>query len=124
MPVETPARNSSVESRRWRRFRFDVPVRVLLRRSGRELDFAARGTGMNEGGIGLYVEEAPLAAGDLVLVEFTPPYSALAVRVRGIVRHRKETLCGVEFLAEDAGEQQEVALFRRMLRAAAEQLNE
>jgi len=123
MPVEMPAQKSSIESRRWRRFRFDVPVRVLLRRNGREFDFSARGTGMNEGGLGLYVE-APLAVGDLVFVEFMPPYSGLAVRVRGIVRHTKETLYGVEFLAGDAGEQQEVALFRRMLRAAANHLNE
>ncbi len=123
MPAKAQAQNSSIESRRWRRFRFDVPVRVLLRRNGRDLDFTARGTGMSEGGIGLYVE-APLAVGDVVFVEFKPPYSGLAVRVRGIVRHTKETLYGVEFLAADAGEQQEVALFRRMLRAAADHLDE
>jgi len=111
------------ESRRWRRFRFDVPVRVALRRNGRDLEFAGRGTGMNEGGIGIYVE-APLQAGDLVQVEFTPPYAGLTVSVQGTVRHAKDSLYGVEFLSLDAAEQQEVALFRRMLRAAAEQLGE
>ena len=123
MALKTEPQNALAESRRWRRFRFDVPVRVALRRNGRDLEFAGRGTGMNEGGIGIYVE-APLQAGDLVQVEFTPPYSRLTVRVRGTVRHAKDSLYGVEFLSLDAAEQQEVALFRRMLRAAAEQLGE
>ena len=123
MAVETETQSGLTGTRRWRRFRFDVSVRVLLRRGGRELSFAGRGTGMNEGGIGLYVD-APLEIGDPVYVEFSPPYAGLAVRVRGIVRHTKETLYGVEFRAEDAAEQQEVALFRRMLRAAADHLDE
>jgi len=123
MAVETETQSGLTGTRRWRRFRFDVSVRVLLRRGGRELSFAGRGTGMNEGGIGIYIE-APLEIGDLVHVEFMPPYSGLAVRVRGTIRHIKETLYGVEFLAEDAAEQQEVALFRRMLRAAADHLDE
>ena len=123
MAVETEPQSGLTGTRRWRRFRFDVPVRVLLRRNDRELAFAGRGTGMNEGGIGIYIE-APLEIGDLVHVEFMPPYSGLAVRVRGAIRHIKETLYGIEFLAENPAEHEEVALFRRMLRAAAEQLNE
>ncbi len=123
MALETQPQNGFTGSRRWWRFRFDVPVRVVLRRNARDVEFAGRGTGMNEGGIGIYVE-APLQAGDLVEVEFTPPYSGLTVRVRGTVRHTKDSLYGVEFLAQDAAEQQEVALFRRMLRAAGERLGE
>jgi len=123
MALKTQPQNGFTGSRRWRRFRFDVPVRVALRRNGRDLEFAGRGTGMNEGGIGIYVE-APLQAGDLVQVEFTPPYAGLTVSVQGTVRHAKDSLYGVEFLSLDAAEQQEVALFRRMLRAAAEQLGE
>jgi len=123
MALETQPQDGFTGSRRWRRFRFDVPVRVVLRRNGRDVEFAGRGAGMNEGGIGIYVE-APLQAGDLVQVEFTPPYSGLTVRVRGTVRHVKDSLYGVEFLTLDAAEQQEVALFRRMLRAAGERLGE
>jgi len=123
MALETEPQTAFAETRRWRRFRFDVPVRVLLRRNGRAVAFAGRGTGMNEGGIGIYAE-APLQAGDLVQVEFTPPYSGLTVSVRGTVRHAKDSLYGVEFLTLDAAEEQEVALFRRMLRAAAERLGE
>jgi hypothetical protein len=123
MASKTQAPQDSSEVRRWHRFRFDVPVRVLLRREGRQLEFAARGTGMNEGGVGLYME-APLAAGDQVEVEFTPPYARLTIRVQGSVRHADGNRYGVEFLAGDTAEQEEVALFRRMLRAAADRLGE
>lgn len=123
MISKTQAPHGSSEVRRWHRFRFDVPVRVLLRREGRKLEFTARGTGMNEGGVGLYME-APLEAGDQVEVEFTPPYARLTIRVRGMVRNADANRCGVEFLAGDAAEQEQVALFRRMLRAAADCLNE
>jgi len=123
MAAETEPQNGLAGTRRWRRFRFDVPVRVVLWRDGRGCEFAARGIGINEGGIGIYVQ-APLQAGELVYVEFVPPYSGLAVRVRGTVRYSKDNLYGVEFLAENAGEWQEVELFRRMLRAATDRLGE
>jgi hypothetical protein len=115
--------NGSKAVRRWHRFRFDMPVRVVLRRDARDLAFAGRGTGMNEGGIGLDVE-APLQVGNQVQVEFTPPYAGLTVRVRGEVRNATGNRYGVEFLAVDAAEQQEVGLFRQMLRAAADRLGE
>ncbi len=117
--------NGSAKGRRWHRFRFDVPVRVVLRRDARDLEFAGRGTGMNEGGIGIALDlDAPLQVGNQVQVEFTPPYAELTVRVRGEVRNAAGNLYGVEFLADDAAEQQEVGLFRRMLRAAAGRLSE
>ena len=114
---------ATTSTRRWHRFRFDVPVQVVLRRDARELQLAGRGTGMNEGGIGLDVE-APVQLGDQVQVEFTPPYSGIKLRVRGMVRNADGNRCGIEFLAADEGERQEVALFRRMLRAAADRLGE
>jgi len=110
-------------ARRWHRFPFDVPVRVVLRRNARDLEFAGRGTGMNEGGIALDLD-APLQVGSQVQVEFTPPYAGLPVRVRGAVRNVTGNCYGVEFLAADPGEQQEVGLFRQMLRAAAARLGE
>jgi hypothetical protein len=125
MASKPQTENSSAEVRRWHRFRFDVPVRVVLRRDGRESQFAGRGTGMNEGGIGIELDlEAPLPVGIQVEVEFTPPYAGLTLRVRGEVRNGAGKRCGVEFLADDAAEQQEVALFRRMLRTAADRLGE
>jgi hypothetical protein len=125
MASKAPPTTISGGARRWHRFRFDVPVRVLLLGVGgaRKQEFAGRGTGMNEGGIGLDVE-APLAVGSQVQVEFTPPYAGLTLRVRGQVRHADGTRYGVEFLADDTAEQQEVELFRRMLRAAAGRLGE
>ena len=114
---------ATTSTRRWHRFRFDVPVRAILQRGARELQLAGRGTGMNEGGIGLDVE-APVQLGDQVQVEFTPPYSGIKLRVRGMVRNVAGNRAGIEFLAADEGERQEVALFRRMLRAAADRLGE
>ncbi len=125
MAPRPQTQNGSADVRRWHRFRFDVPVRVVLRRDGRELQFAGRGTGMNEGGIGIALDlDAPLRVGSQVQVEFTPPYAGLTLRVRGEVRNVAGNRYGVEFLADDAAEQQEVGLFRRMLRAAAGRLGE
>ncbi|HYN14957.1 MAG TPA: PilZ domain-containing protein [Terriglobales bacterium] len=123
MAPKTQLENSSTPVRRWHRFRFDVPVRVVLRRNARDLEFTGRGTAMNEGGIALDLD-ASLQVGNLVQVEFTPPYAGLPVRVQGAVRNVEGTRYGVEFLAADAAEQQEVGLFRQMLRTAADRLGE
>ncbi len=125
MAPKPQPQNGSAEGRRWHRFRFDVPVRVLMRRNARDLEVAGRGTGMNEGGIGIVLNlDAPLQVGNQVQVEFRPPYAGLPVYVRGAVRHAAGNRYGVEFLATDAAEQEEVGLFRRMLRAAADRLGE
>jgi len=78
---------------------------------------------MNEGGIALDLE-ASLQVGNVVHVEFAPPYAGLPVRVLAAVRNVKGTRYGVEFLAADAAEEQEVGLFRQMLRSAADRLGE
>ena len=109
--------------RRWRRYGFDVPVQVTLRGTSCELQCAVRGTAMNGGGISLELDP-PLPVGNQVQIEFRSPYAALSVRVRGAVRNVTGNRHGVEFLAADPGEEQEVGLFRQMLRAAAERLAE
>jgi len=123
MTTKVRRRDGSTKVRRWRRFQFDVPVRVTLRRNARDLEFAGRGTGMNEGGIAIDLEE-PLQVGNLVQVEFRPPYAGLPVYVRGAVRHAAGKHYGVEFVAADEAEREEVGLFRRMLRAASDWLGE
>ena len=109
--------------RRWHRYRFDVPVQVVLRRNPGGRGFAVRGTAINEGGIALDLDTS-LQVGNQMQVEFRPPYAALPVRVQGVVRNVIGNRYGVEFLAVDPGEQQEVSLFRQMLRAAAGHLAE
>jgi len=84
---------ATTSTRRWHRFRFDVPVRAILQRGARELQLAGRGTGMNEGGIGLDVE-TPVQLGDQVQVEFTAPYAGIKFRVPGMVRKLTETVAG------------------------------
>jgi hypothetical protein len=123
MAPKTQPQNASTGVRRWRRFRFDVPVRVVMQRNARDLEFAARGTAMNEGGIALDLE-ASLQIGNLLQVEFAPPYAGLPVRVRSAVRNAAGNRYGVEFLVADGEDQQEVGLFRQMLRSAADRLGE
>jgi hypothetical protein len=104
--------------RRWRRYHFDVPVRVVVSRNSREIVLHGRGTSMNEGGIAVKLD-VELTIGHQVEIEFTPPYAALPVRVRGAVRNSAGNRYGLEFLTGDYGQEQEVALFRSMLRGAA-----
>ena len=53
--------------------------------------------------------------GDHAEIEFTPPYSGLPIRIRGVVRNRKGYRYGVEFLAENERESEQVNHLRTML---------
>jgi hypothetical protein len=52
-----------------------------------------------------------LKPGDETEIEFTPPYSGVPIRIRGIVRNRY----GMEFVAADARECEQVDRLRLML---------
>ena len=114
---------ASLGRRRWHRYCFDVPVQVTLRGTSCDLQCTVRGTAMNAGGISLELDP-PLPVGNQVQVEFRSPYAALPVRIRGAVRNVTGNRHGVEFLAADPGEEQEVGLFQQMLRAAGDRLAE
>jgi hypothetical protein len=53
--------------------------------------------------------------GDEAEIEFTPPYSGLPIRIRGVVRNRKGYRYGVEFLAGSDRESEQVDHLRTML---------
>ncbi|PYX40177.1 MAG: hypothetical protein DMG81_07130 [Acidobacteria bacterium] len=91
MTIETEKR-----TRRWPRLHLDVPIRVIVHGRSKTSVIVGRGNELNEGGI-------------------TPPYSGLPIRIRGVVRNRKGYRYGMEFVAEDTHESEQVVRWRTML---------
>jgi PilZ domain len=98
-------------SRRWQRYRVNVPIRVIVCREMKASIFDGRGTSLSEGGMALFAG-AELNPGDQVAVEFTPPFSSPPIRVDARVRNRTGYHYGVEFLAFDNSQRQSVAQLR------------
>jgi PilZ domain len=110
MTTSTEKRN-----RRWPRLHLDVPIRVIVHRVDKTRVIVGRGNELSEGGLAVTagVEMKP---GDEAEIEFTPPYSGLPIRIRGVVRNRKGYRYGVEFLAGSDREAEQVDQLRTMLR--------
>jgi hypothetical protein len=81
-------------SRRWRRYKVDVPIRVIVSRAMKASIFDGRGTSLSAGGMALFAG-AELRPGDQVAVEFTPPFSSPPIRVDAKIRNRT----GYHFMA-------------------------
>ena len=101
-------------SRRWQRYKVNVPIRVIVCRAMRASIFDGRGTSLSEGGMALFAG-AELRPGDQVAVEFTPPFSTPPIRVDAMIRNRTGYHYGVEFLAVDNAQRQSVAQLRMHL---------
>ena len=84
-------------SRRWARYKVDVPVVITLRRLGEVTVLEGRGSELNCGGMKIFLP-TDLLIGDQVTVEFTPPYSSQPVMMRGVVRNCHIYSYGVEFV--------------------------
>jgi hypothetical protein len=125
MPVMSsiPFDDSSAE-RRWQRYHFDVPIRLVFE-NGKDTRVAeGRGTELNEGGLGLYAG-IELEIGDQVEVELTVPFYCLSLKLQGVVRNRPGNgyYYGIQFVDTDATQRGEIALFSKMLESAAGQLD-
>jgi len=97
-------RASSEDRRRWKRYLLNASIRLVT-------DTAVidgRGIRVSEGGISLFAA-ANLAVGTQIKLEFMTPPSKKLLSVRGAVRYRAVYLYGVEFLAEDFKDQQQIA---------------
>ena len=101
-------------TRRYKRHSIDVPIRVIVHRTSKTTVFVARGNELSEGGMAL-TAGVELKPGDETEIEFTPPYSGLPIRIRGIVRNRSGYRYGMEFVAADARETEQVDRLRLML---------
>jgi PilZ domain len=99
--------------RRWRRFRLDMPLRLIIHREKTSI-ISSRGSDISEGGL-LIFAGVELKEGEEIFVEFTPPYSGEPIRVRGIVRNRQGYKYGVEFLWNSPEEEEQTVQFRSLL---------
>jgi PilZ domain len=114
----------SAADRRWQRFHFDVPIRLVFENGNYTRIAEGRGTELNEGGLGLYAG-IELEIGDQVEVELTVPFYCLSLRLQGVVRNRPGNgyYYGIQFVDTDATQKGEIALFAKMLESAAGQLD-
>ncbi|MGH9503460.1 MAG: PilZ domain-containing protein [Terriglobales bacterium] len=100
--------------RRWQRHKVNVPIRVIVSRALKASIFDGRGTSLSEGGMALFAG-AELRTGDQVIIEFTPPFSSASIRVDAAIRNRTGYHYGVEFLAVDHAQRQQVTRLRSWL---------
>ena len=94
-------------TRRWKRHRVDVPVRVIVHRCDRTSLFDGRGTELSEGGMAVFAG-VELHLGDNADIEFTPPYSGIPIRITGTIRNRAGYRYGVEFLSDNRDQREQI----------------
>ena len=104
--------------RSWQRFRLSLPVRLIVARDNATRITDGRANDISDGGLLLFAG-FEVSLGDSVFVEFTPPFSGEAVRVRGVVRHRRGYHYGVQFYSETPAEDGQIKKFRNLLTMAA-----
>jgi hypothetical protein len=107
-------------ARRWRRYHFDLPVRLTVNNA--DIGVSVRGTELNEGGIAICTP-TELKIGDRLQLEFTPPYSGLPITLPAVVRNNSDNRYGLEFTGSNPAEQQEIALLRLFVRSLSGQLD-
>lgn len=100
-----------LQSRRYRRFKLDVPVRVVVETDEKVRYIDGRGNELNEGGLAVNAG-VELEVDDCVEVEFTPPYTGQPLRARAAVRNRDGYRYGLEFRAETPEDYDRVADIR------------
>ena len=108
-------------TRRWPRYQFDVPVRVITQPPRKVAVVQGRGRELNGGGMAVFVG-IELAMDDQVAVEFTPPYSGQPIRVRCFVRNRSGYNYGVEFITENNADYENVSQIQAVLQAMGSEL--
>lgn len=108
----------STAIRRWPRYKVNVPIRVIVSRPMKASIFDGRGTSLSEGGMALFAG-AELRLGDQVAVESTPPFSSPPIRVDAKICNRSGYHYGVEFIAADNTQRQNVDQLRMHLASFA-----
>ena len=110
--------------RRWQRYHFDVPIRLIFENGQHSRVAEGRGTELNEGGLGLYAG-IELEIGVRVEVELTVTFYCLSMKLQGVVRNRPGNgyYYGIQFVDTDATQRGEIALFAKMLETAAGHLD-
>jgi len=124
LPIETPGRfvtdtsqiavSQTAYTRRWWRYKANVPIRVIVRSADKTTIVQGRAFSLSSGGMGMFAG-AELNSGDEMAVEFTPASSMPPIRVEGKICYRSGYNYGVEFVAENSGQERGVAVFRQHL---------
>ncbi len=100
--------------RRWQRLRLDIPVCLITGTPDRVLFISARFKDVSEDGVAIFAG-AELAIDSEVQLEFTPPSDQGPLRVRAIVRNRRDYAYGLEFLPRDARETETLLKLKALL---------
>src|SRR5712691_5120426 len=110
----TGSSQNHTHSRRWPRYKVNVPIRVIIQSAMKATIIDGRGTSLSEGGMAMFAS-AELRPGDQVAVEFTPPYSAPPIRVEARICNRQGYTYGVEFLTDSSSQIQGAVQLRKHL---------
>jgi c-di-GMP-binding flagellar brake protein YcgR len=81
------------KTRRWRRYRVEVRVKVVLANRGAVY---GQGSDISEGGMALFIP-TELEPGQTIRAELTLPYCREKASLRGVIRNRDGFRYGVEF---------------------------
>ena len=114
MATKAKPSKATLDKRRWRRYHFAVPIRVIVEMPHHVTLEDARAWRMNDGGVAIYAD-TELSIGTLAEIEFSPPHFYPPVTLRAVVRNRAGDLYGVEFLAKTATDKEQLGLYRRIL---------
>jgi len=105
---------SVVNTRRWKRYKLDVPVRIIVHNRMKTKIVDGRGNELNEGGLSI-AAGVELQIGDRVQIEFTPPYSGEPVRARADVKDRNGYSYGMEFVVLESEDIENIMQIRAAL---------
>jgi len=110
-----------INTRRFRRYKLDVPVRVIVQTEFKTRIIDGRGNELNGGGLAVNAG-VELELGDIVEVEFTPAYTGQPLRARATVRNRSGYRYGLEFLTETPSDHERVEDIRVALQGVGQSL--
>ncbi len=95
-------------TRTLQRYKVVVPVAVSVTRRGVSVKLKGMSTDLSEGGIGVELVSGSLTAGEIVSLEFSLPTAPHAMKLYGMVRHRKLEEYGVQFVEISAEHRQAI----------------
>ena len=110
-----------INTRRYRRYKLDVPVRVIVHSDEKTRIIHGRGNELNEGGLAVNAG-VELELGDEIEVEFTPAYTGQPLRARASVKNRNGYRYGLQFLTETAVVFERVEDIRIALQGVGQQM--
>lgn len=110
-----------INTRRYRRYKLDVPVRIIVHSEEKTRIIHGRGNELNAGGLAVSAG-VELEVNDLVEVEFTPAYTGQPLRARAAVRNRNGYRYGLEFLTDTPIDHERVEDIRIALQGVGQSL--